>query len=186
MGDSRYLTSAIVLDASPLIYLAKLEALDVLTVATGAALVTPTVLEEVTRPQIAYRHPDAVEVEQAIERGEIGVVTLTQAEHDAAVDMTKRVPGLDPGETEVLAVAISRTIPAVIFERRARRVARALGANLVGVVELLVAGTDDAVLREERIVRFARLVDMRLDDAVELLARIRSRRLGRTTGADDE
>jgi len=178
MGDSRYLTSALVLDASPLIYLAKLDALDVLAVAAEHSFATPTVLEEVTRPQIAYRHPDAVVIEQTVDSGMIGVLDLVKAEAEAAADMAQRVPGLDPGEAEVIAVAIERSIPAVIFERRAQRVAVSLGAPLVDVVELLVAGTTGSVLREERVVRFARLVNMRLDDAVELLARIRSSKLG--------
>lgn len=177
MGDERYLTSEVILDARPLIYLAKLEALDALNTAVGVALITPTVLEEVTRPQLAYRHPDAVEIEAAVARGIIALSTLTAGERERASDLAQQVPGFHPGGAEVLAVAIARSIPAVIAERRARRVARSLGATLIDVTELIVAGTPDPVIREDRVVRFAKMVNMRLDDAVELLARIRSDRV---------
>lgn len=68
-------------------------------------------------------------------------------------------------------------MPAVIFERRARRVARMLGADLVDVTELIVAGTRDRAVMEDRIVRFARMVNMRFDHVAELLSRIGSRRI---------
>ncbi len=177
MGRSRYLTSSLVLDASPLIYLAKLDALDVLSVATGEASVTPTVLEEVTRPQLAYRHPDAVEIEQAVTSGLIRVQELDGDERSLAVDFTERVPGLHHGEAEVLSLAVSRSVSAVIFERQARRVARTLGAELVDVIELIVAGTPDHELREDRVIRFARMVNMRFDHVAELLARLGSNRI---------
>jgi predicted nucleic acid-binding protein len=177
MGDSRYLASKATLDASPLIYLAKLEALDVLTIAVHRAYATPAVVEEVTRPQLAYRHPDAIEVEAAVGRGDITLLTLTEIERRRAASIAERVPGLHRGEAEVLAIALERATPAVIFERRARRVAASLGAELVDVTELLVAGTPDPGLREERIVRFAGLVDLRLDQTMDLLARFGSRRI---------
>ena len=177
MGRNRYLTSCLILDASPLIYLAKLTALDVLAVATGEASVTPTVLEEVTRPQVAYRHPDAVEIEQAVTSGLIHILELDDRERSLAADLTERVSGLHHGEAEVLSLAISRSIPAVIFERQARRVARTLGAESIDIVELIVAGTPDRELMEDRVVRFARLVNMRFDHVAELLTRLGSRRV---------
>lgn len=177
MGDNRYLTSRLVLDASPLIYLAKLAALDVLSVATREAAVTPVVLEEVTRPQLAYRHPDAVEIEQAVVNGLVQVWELEADERSLAADFAERVPGLHHGAAEVLSLAISRSVAAVILERQARRVARTLGAELVDVVELLVAGTPDLELREDRVIRFARLVNMRFDHVAQLLARLGSRRV---------
>ncbi len=177
MGDNRYLTSRLVLDASPLIYLAKLTALDVLSVVTDTAVVTPTVLEEVTRPQLAYRHPDSVEIEQAVANGLVHVWELEADERSLAEDFAKQVPGLHHGEAEALSLAVSRSMAAVIFERQARRVARTLGAELVDVVEMLVAGTPDDEPREDRVIRFARLVNMRFDHVAQLLARLGSRRV---------
>jgi predicted nucleic acid-binding protein len=165
-----------------LIYLAKLEILEVLSVAVQEALVTPTVLEEATRPQLAYRHPDAVRIEGAAADGLIRVTAPTGEEGARARELASRIAGLHRGEAEVLSVAIGRSIPAVIFERRARRVADSLGARLLDVTELIVAGTRDPVLLEERILRFARMVNLRLDDAMALLERIRSRPSGRSGG----
>ena len=177
MGRTRYITSGLVLDASPLVYLAKLDALDVLAGASEASVVTPTVLDEVTRPQLAYRHPDAVEIERAVNDGLITVVALGEEEQTIAVDFADRVPGLHRGEAEVLSLAVSKSMPAVIFERQARRVARTLGAELIDVVELIVAGTADQGRTEDRIVRFARMVNMRFDHVAELLSRLGSSRL---------
>jgi len=131
------------------------------------------VLQLAQLPEVAHKTADL----RIGVREEPGV-HLHHARVDALLIGRKRIPGLDPGEAEVLAVSIARSLPAVIFERRARRVAGALGAGLIDVIELIVRGTTGRALREERIVRFARMVDMRLDDAVELLARVRSTSLG--------
>jgi hypothetical protein len=64
----------------------------------------------------------------------------------------------------------------VIFERPARRVARAMGIRLLDVVELLFAGTRDVSLLEDRIRRFARLTQMRLTDLELLLLEVERRR----------
>lgn len=175
MEDERYLTTDLILDASPLIYLARLEALDVLEVSTGHGYATPAVVEEITRPQVAYRHPDSISLERAIVRGVLRVIEPTAEEQRVARDLATRVNGLHAAEAGVLAVAISRAMPAVIFERRARRVAASLGATVVDVTELLVAGTPDGTLLEDRVMRFARLVDLRLGDAIDLLERVRAR-----------
>ena len=177
LGDEQYPIPSLVVDAAPLICLAKLEALDVLTVAAESAVVTPAVLAEVTRPQMAYRHPDAVEIEGAVDRGDLEVVEIRADESAHAREIERDVPGLHRGETEVLAVAIARSMPAVIFERRARRVAGSLGAQLVDMTELIVAGSPGLPLTEDRLIRFARLVNMRFDAVAELLERIGSRRL---------
>ncbi len=96
MGDDRYLISNIILDASPLIYLAKLEALEVLSVAVRSACTTPAVVDEATRPQLAYRHPDAVEIEMALERGAIAVLDLTDQERMRARDIARQSRGSTP------------------------------------------------------------------------------------------
>lgn len=175
MLDDDDFTRGIVLDAAPLIYLAKLEALDVLE-ALPVAIATPSVIEEATRPSMAYRHPDAVLIEQAVSRGDIGQVSLDAGELAEAGAIEQQVAGLHAGECEVLAVARARNLAAVIFERPGRRVARASGIRLVDTVELLFAGTADQTLLERRIRGFARLSEMRLADVEALLARTERRR----------
>ena len=125
--------------------------------------------------EVFYREMCAV---LARSPNEVDVEFLSKGLHSLnSSSMLERIPGLHHGEAEILSVAISRSMPAVIFERRARRVARMLGADLIDVTELIVAGTTDRALMEDRIVRFARMVNMRFDHVTELLSRIGSRRI---------
>ncbi len=173
MGDNWYSKQGIVFDASPLIYLAKLDALDAMNL---PALVPASVVRETTRPAVAYRHRDAIVIESAISAGRLGLVELTAEEEAFASSMSARVTGLHAGECDVLAVAITRSIPAVIFERRAKAVARAFGARLLDLVQVLFEGTRNDDLLEARIRRFGQLVEMRLTDMEALLEAIDARR----------
>jgi predicted nucleic acid-binding protein len=175
MVDDPWRKRDIVLDAAPLIYLAKLEALDVLATAADAAYVPAVVVDETTRPALALRHPDAIAIERAIHQGLLTVLDPTGPEQAAATEIGDRVPGLHAGECQVLAIALHRGIAAVIFERRAQRVARSMGAELVDIVELLVAGTSEPDLLEARIRGFGRLVELRLAALEALIERVRER-----------
>ncbi len=166
----------IVIDASPLIYLAKLDALDVFAASQRAGIVPPTVHREVANPTLTYAHPDALLLEEAFRRGAISVTPLTVAESALAGRFAVEVPGMHSGEREVLAVARQRRVPAVLFERRARRVAGALGVELVDAVELLFDGTPGQEVLEQRVRRFAEMVDMRLADYEALRERVHRRR----------
>jgi predicted nucleic acid-binding protein len=172
--DRRYL-KGLVLDASPLIYLAKIEAIDVLESLTERVLIPRAVLEETTRPALLYQHPDAAVIERAVREGVITAIDLDASETATTDDLTSRVPALHAGVSAVLAIALHRGIPAVLFERRARRVAAATGAELVDVVELLFAGTPQADLLATRVRRFAELVNMRLSDYEALRERVNER-----------
>jgi len=170
-SDSR---QPLLFDAAPLIYLAN-GALDVIAAAGYQGLVPPPVVAETTRPAIAFMHADALSIEQAVRKGVLSTVAPTAEEHASAGDIARRVGGLHAGECDVLAIGLSRSIPAVIFERRARRVATALGLRLVDVLELLFAGTADADLLEERVRHFARLVDIRIGDLDRLVRAVERR-----------
>ncbi len=175
MVDDSDSTHRLAFDGAPLIYLAKIEALDVMTAGGLTAYAPASVLAEATRPAIAMRHPDAVVIEEEVRRGSILSLRLDAAELAHARNIEQRVPGLHAGECEVLALALRRRMSAVIFERRARRVAQAMGAPLVDLIELLFAGTAEQELLAERIRRFARLVDMRLQDLEHLLQLVERR-----------
>lgn len=169
-------TTHVVVDASPLIYLAKLRALEVFTQANLAPLIPEAVAEETTRPSLIYRHPDAALIESAIARGEVTVVALTPDERQSADRLAEDLPGMHIGEIQVLVMARSRGICAVVFERRARAIAGALGVGLVDLVELIVEGTSDVSLLEERVRSFAELVNMRLADYEMVRERIAGKR----------
>lgn len=174
VGNSS-LSRPLIADTSPLIYLAKIGALDVLW--TGRpAVMTTGVREEALLPPAAYRFPEVVEIEAAMDRGLIEVTQLTTSESEFAQGIQTRVPALGRGEREVIAVSIGRSLDAVMFDRRARRVASALGAPIVDMFEVIFRGTSDVELLEDRIRALASLVDLRVGALEELLEQIGRRR----------
>ncbi len=164
----------LIVDSSPLIYLAKLEALDVFTV-QGPALITAGVRREVLVPQAAVRFPEMARIDRAVAEGWIAVTPLRQGEQRAADEIGTRIPGLGVGERESLAVAAARGLSVVLHDRRASRIGRAMGLDVVGPLDLLFGRTlDDGVL-EARVRAFACLVDMRIGALEQLLERVRER-----------
>jgi predicted nucleic acid-binding protein len=176
MVDAWYRTHAVI-DASPLIYLAKIDAMEVFEKLSLKGLVTPAVAEETTRPALLYQHEDAALIEQALRDGLLELTQLRPTEQARVDDLAARIPALHEGEREVVAIALVREMPAVLFERRARNVAKTLGVGLVDVIELLFAGTPDDDRLETRIKNLAQLTDMRIADYDALLERVNRRRL---------
>lgn len=67
------------------------------------------------------------------------------------LDERVALAGLDPGETEVLGLALELgAVTAVVDERRARRIALALGLPLIGAVGLLARAKHAGILPEVR------------------------------------
>jgi hypothetical protein len=165
----------LVLDASPLIYLAKLDAFDAVAIAGHTAVVPPSVYAEVARPELAFRHPE-IAVEGIKSDGQLLVVPLDARETELATDLAGRYGGLHAGELDVLALGQSREWAVCFHERQAARLARALGVATVHLVEVLFAGTPDLDLLERRIRHFARLTNLTMNDLDELLELIRERR----------
>jgi len=160
------------LDAGPLIYLAKLDALDVLERSGRQAVVTPAVVAETARPELAFRHPEVALIQEAVQDGRIRLVPLEKVEQEAVAEFGQRISGLHAGELEVLALGRTRGWEVCFQERQALRVARAYGLTTVHVVELLFGGTPDIELLRRRIRRFAVLTDLAsadLDTLVELI-----------------
>lgn len=178
MVDESDGTSAIVIDASPLIYLAKLGAMDAIRLARRRALITEAVREETTRPALVYRHADALTIETAMARGDIVVTSLSEGESGYADGLQSSVPGLGLGEAQVLAVAHERSIPAVVFERRGQAIARGRSIQLLDLIELLFDGTRQNDLLETRVRRLAEMVNMRIGDFEQVRDRIARRRVG--------
>lgn len=166
----------LVLDASPLIYLAKLDAFDAVAVAGYAAVVPPSVYSEAARPELAFRHPEIATVERLRDDGQLLVVPLDPSERELAADLAGRYGGLHAGELDVLALGQVRGWTACFHERQATRLARAMGVATVHLVEVLFAGTPDRDLLEHRVRTFARLTNLTMNDLDALLNLIRERR----------
>ncbi len=166
----------LVLDASPLIYLAKLDAFDAVAIAGHTAVVPPSVYAEVARHELAFRHPEIATVERARANGQLGVVPLDAPETALATDLAGRYGGLHAGELDVLALGHTRGWTVCFHERQAARLARSLGLATIHIVELLFAGTPDLDLLERRVRHFARLTNLTMNDLDVLLNLIRERR----------
>ncbi len=166
----------LVVDAGPLIYLAKLDAFDAFSIAGRTPVVPPSVFAEAARPELAFRHPEVAIIEQARDDGRLVVVALDEGEAQLAADLALRSAGLHIGELEVLALARTRGWPVCLHERQAARLARAIGVATVHLVELLFEGSTDPGELERRIRHFARLTNMAMNDLDDLLTLIEARR----------
>ena len=171
---SRGSAQRLVVDSSPLIYLAKLEALDVFKI-DAPALMTEGVRQEVLVPQAAVRFPEMARIDGALREGRLTIEPLRKEEQASADDIRSRIPGLGLGERESMAMAAARGLAVVLHDRRASRVGRAMGIAVVGPLELLFERTVDEGVLEERIRTFARLVDMRIEGLEQLLDRLKER-----------
>gem|GEM_PF-3462295 len=165
-------TTQVMVDASPLIYLAKLDALDVFGLAGHVPLITPEVERETARPGLAYRFPDALMIAEALRDGVLVRTELSEQERTVASQLGAEAGGLDAGESEVLAAAGARELPVLLHERRAIRMARSLGLETWSPVRLLIEGTPDRELSRTRVLEFARMVQMRFEDVEALVRRI--------------
>lgn len=157
-------------DASPLIYLAKIDALDVFASSGHVPLITPEVERETARPGLAYEYPDSLVIADALDSGLLTRTQLTEPEMKLAERLSREAGGIDLGESEVLAAAVARHEPALLFERRATALARSMGVDAWSPARLLFAGTPDSSLLRDRIRGFASLVQMRYEDVQKLIA----------------
>jgi hypothetical protein len=147
-------------DAGPLIYLAKLDALDVFREARVQPFVTTEVERETSRPALAYDHPDSLAIAEALNTGVLHRTELTAEERTDAVRIQEQAPALKTGEAEVLAAGRGRNLPVLLFERRALRFAYAMALDVWLPPRLLFAGTRERARLRDRILEFARLVDL--------------------------
>jgi predicted nucleic acid-binding protein len=159
----------LVLDAGPLIHLAKLDALDVLEKGGFEAMIPPSVRAEAARPELAFGHPEVAVIMRALDEGRVSVAPLTEAEDQLARDFAGRATGLHAGELEVLALGLARSWPVCLHERQASRIAGALGIRAVHVMELLFDGTSDRSVLTKRLRVFGGLTNMRASDLNALL-----------------
>jgi predicted nucleic acid-binding protein len=177
----------IVLDASPLIYLATLDALDVFST-SDPGQVPSRVMYEAARPELAYSHPEVVRIDEAVRAGWLVEVSLGEQEralvsalaarlsglHEGELEvlakralvsaLAARLSGLHEGELEVLAIGQSRGWQVCVHERQASRLATALGLRSVHVVELLFAATGDRARLVERIRTFGAMTNLATGD----------------------
>ena len=130
-----------IVDASPLIFLAKLDRLDLLRRSATEVLLPAAVLEEIRR------HPD--EASASVEEALGTWLRMSVVRDRSAVEFLEL--DLGPGEAE--AIALAREVQAeriVLDDQDARRFARRLGLVPIGTLGILLAARLRGELRALR------------------------------------
>lgn len=120
----------VVADSGPLIAFARLDLLRLLPRRFGEVLVPGEVFAECT---VHPQRPGARAIISARAAGLFECIAVTGTEQFAADHL------LDPGEAAALILARDRVCPALVDERKGRRVAQQLGIPVVGTVGILLA-----------------------------------------------
>ena len=134
-----------VFDATPLIYLAKAERLDVIETLDEPRVVPKAVHHEVVTAGVERGYDDARRIERAVEDDRIEVVTVNLDE-SAVADRLQRHPGLSDANVAVLACADARDAIAVMDESAGRSAAEVEGIETRGAAYLVLAAVKDGAL----------------------------------------
>lgn len=135
-----------VADASSLIVLAKLNALEVLYTIYGPVALTETVSKETILQGKAGNHDDALLIEAAVERGWLVQVTLTEKQRRLSEAYRAASRAIDLGEAEAIAYAEDTGAFLVIEDRKAKVIARARGVQYTTIQMLPFEGYVKALI----------------------------------------
>lgn len=149
----------VIVDASPLIALAKMQRLALLAAVYGDVGIAPAVKRETLDEGRRIAAPGVNLIELALEERSISVLRLTVREKSAAERIVNS-SRLHAGEAESLALARSRKALVMLDDREARMLASAQGVSCVGTAGFLleafgagrmnVGELEDAVLELSR------------------------------------
>jgi len=124
----------LVFDATPLIYLAKVEKLHLLGNIDRKKVIPRAVFEEVVTKGKEYGKVDALMVERLVEQGVFQVVEVEETDFYKKLTDNER---LSKADVEVLALAKDKDGIAVIDEDYARKVANVEGIKSGGTIYLI-------------------------------------------------
>lgn len=130
----------VVVDAGPVIALARLDLLAIPGSIFGKVLVTHIVMQECL---VNNDHDENDAIRLALESGLLEPVHWLQP---AQASMWN----LDPGEASAIDLAASRQAFVVVDDRAARRVAQAVGLNVIGTCGLLLEARRRSLVAEVR------------------------------------
>lgn len=125
-----------VFDATPLIYLATVDRLELLSRLEEPRLVPERVHHEVVTRGLEEGYPDARRVERAIEEGILDLVTVEETD---TFDRLRGNPNLREADAAVLVCASERRVTAVMDEAYGRDVAAVEGIETRGTAYLLLS-----------------------------------------------
>ena len=152
--------SIVLCNAGPLMVLGKLNRLDLLADLYGEVQIPRAVYDEVVTRGLARGAPDALTVRLFWQRQGWPIVDVPSAVLSAYTPPVV----LDPGETEVLALARTLTDPLVLLDDEiARTEARRLGLRLCGTLGILVHTSRRGLLSPEQTELLIREIAARTD-----------------------
>ena len=134
-----------VVDATPLIYLAKAERLDVIETLGEPRVVPEAVYREVVTTGVEQGDDDARRIERAAEDGLVDVVAV-DADGSPVATRLGRHPGLSGADAAVLACAGAREAVAVMDESAGRSAAAVEEIETRGTAYLVLAAVKDGAL----------------------------------------
>jgi predicted nucleic acid-binding protein len=153
----------VAINASPLIFLGKLDRLDCLTL-FNKVYTTNTVLSEINKG-IGKGYNDALLINKAVEDGLISIETIRTR---------KTIPGLHPGELSVIELAKKKKLDAVIIDDRAAiKAAKYFGLNVMSTPYLFLLNVKEGKMdKKEFKETMARLIGLGYFISPDLYVRI--------------
>ncbi len=152
------MSEALIVNASPLVFLGKAGSLELLRgIGLGRVIVPAAVVEEVVASGHSDRAGSALAAADWIERPARAAIPTGVVEWD-----------LGAGESEVIALALATPgARAVIDDLAARRCARALGVEVIGTLGVVIAASRRGLVTDPRhAIEELRAAGMWLSDAV--------------------
>ncbi|WP_050032900.1 DUF3368 domain-containing protein [Halorubrum halophilum] len=137
-----------VFDATPLIYLAKAERLDVIETLTEPRVVPEAVHREVVTTGVEQGYDDARRIERAVENDLVDVVAVETDDSPVTTRLAEH-PGLSDADAAVLASADARDAVAVMDESAGRSAAEVEDIETRGTAYLVLAAVKDGRLSTE-------------------------------------
>lgn len=134
--------SLLIADSGPLIALTRLDLLPQLCARFESVCLPGIVVAEVTRDM---QRPDARLLASALDQGLLKQVEVAADDVDAVLRF-----GLDPGETDAIALACLKRATLLIDERKGRLAAQSLGLEIIGTVGVLIALRKDGVIQQAK------------------------------------
>ncbi|MFC7166120.1 DUF3368 domain-containing protein [Halospeciosus flavus] len=132
-----------VFDATPLIYLAKAEYLDIVAELDARCVVPKRVYEEVVIDGLDAGYPDARRIESQVEHGLFDVVAVEETEQYGRLVQN---PNVSEADVAVLTLAATHDATAVMDEAYGRTVAETENITTRGTAYLLLSLVDQGTL----------------------------------------
>lgn len=138
------------IDASSLIVLAKLNAIQEAVDAYGVLDITQSVEQETVYTGKTRGYADAHRIEMAIISGQIIVNEINNTMVKKAAELRRSSTALSESDCHIIAFAKTKALPLVLQDRRARLAAEAIGVETISIVGLSLTVYIQATASYER------------------------------------